>query len=406
LTIKHSSHFYTGVRLALLIISAVFSVLLLVVIVGRGFLLLNVDGAGSENLVGADFSYFYVAGQLVEHSNVAELYDVEAYNSKVADIRNIDAFPRPSPWSYPPTIFPLVASLTLFDFQTAWILWTVFGVVAFAFISRVGTGSWNAASMALLSPFFLLTLMIGQIGIILAVLLIGGLLLYRRGYRVSAGLVWGLLIIKPHLALGLPLLVLRDRQWSTVAGASASISVLVLVSWVVWPDAWGLLFASLGNNVEQVLVAGDERLTKMATFYSLFMYLGVPSGIAMALHAVLAAVAIGLGIRIIANSSSIIHQLSVLVILPAMVSPYLFHNDLVGMAFLVALASAYFGGRHYNGIGSLVFLLLLLLTILIILDTFLFVHLCTPFFLLLLWVINTDKDDSLSINDAHRSEEA
>ncbi len=69
---------------------------------------------------------------------------------------------------------------------------------------------------------------IGQNSFLMAALLIGGLVLMRTRPFI-AGLVLGCLILKPQMALLLPVAVLAARQWRTMFGAALSSVGLLLL---------------------------------------------------------------------------------------------------------------------------------------------------------------------------------
>ena len=78
----------------------------------------------------------------------------------------------------------------------------------------------------------------GQNGFYTAALLIGGLLSLDRR-PILAGVLFGLLTIKPQMGLLLPVILLLERRWVTIASAVATVAVLVtatamLFGWSVW----------------------------------------------------------------------------------------------------------------------------------------------------------------------------
>lgn len=84
---------------------------------------------------------------------------------------------------------------------------------------RPATAVWFWPAMLLFPPL-LLGLTMGQKGTFWLLIMAATWLLYRRKSPLAAGLVFGLLSIKPTLFFLLPLVMLRHREWRFVAGAS------------------------------------------------------------------------------------------------------------------------------------------------------------------------------------------
>src|SRR6185295_9585375 len=75
-------------------------------------------------------------------------------------------------------------------------------------------------------------------GAITAALLGGGLMMVDRR-PVVAGILFGMMIYKPHLALMLPFALLAGRRWLVVFVTGATATLLVVTSVAVYgADAW------------------------------------------------------------------------------------------------------------------------------------------------------------------------
>jgi hypothetical protein len=96
---------------------------------------------------------------------------------------------------------------------------------------------------ALASPAVVLNAMFGQNGALTAALLIGGLLAAPRR-PVLAGILFGLLSIKPHLGILVPFCLIASRNWRALASATVTVVALVLATGIAFGfGVWTLFFS-------------------------------------------------------------------------------------------------------------------------------------------------------------------
>ena len=97
----------------------------------------------------------------------------------------------------------------------------------------------------LLFPATLVGLTMGQKGTLWLLVWAGCWWLLTRNRGLSAGLLFGLLSLKPTLFFLVPLLMLRYRQWKFLAGATTSAAAI-----------WGLAASLLPTNVWSEFING------------------------------------------------------------------------------------------------------------------------------------------------------
>ena len=96
----------------------------------------------------------------------------------------------------------------------------------------------HALLFALATPAVFINTYTGQNGVWTAAFLGGGLCLLPRRPAL-AGILFGLQVYKPHLALMIPVALLAGRQWRAIAAAGVTAGALVLMSlalagWETW----------------------------------------------------------------------------------------------------------------------------------------------------------------------------
>jgi hypothetical protein len=120
-----------------------------------------------------------------------------------------------------------------------------------------------------MSPAMAVNVALGQNGAFTAALMIGGLACMPRR-PVLAGVLFGLLVFKPHLGLMLPLITLAERRWTTFAVAGLTAIGMCLVSgvifgWEVWP---AFLEKSLAIQKLSMSIGGGYFLWMMPSAFA------------------------------------------------------------------------------------------------------------------------------------------
>jgi hypothetical protein len=189
--------------------------------------------------------------------------------------------------------------------------------------------AWRAAKLAplpfaLANPIAMVNAWIGQNGFLTAgIFMWGSALLETR--PLVAGAVLGLLVIKPQLALLLPIALLASRNWRAIAGGAASSTGLILVGVVVF--GWGTFLAFVGSLPMYAGFLSHNRIpwNELASVFAALRLMGVPQTTALAVQIVVAAGAMIVTWR--AWSARLPQRVPILAAASMLVSPYLFTYD-------------------------------------------------------------------------------
>jgi hypothetical protein len=204
--------------------------------------------AGSRGIVdlggyatGRDFVNYWTAGQLVIDGRTLEIFRPADF---LAAERQLTFPELPFHfWSYPPTMLLLVWPLGLLGYLPGLVVWSLAGFAGVLAAARALLGRSTALWLLALSPAMAVNVHAGQNGAFSAALLIGGLALLERRPRL-AGVLFGLLIFKPHLGLLLPVAVIAWRRWPALWSAAATTAAVILLSVAVFgAEAWNAFFA-------------------------------------------------------------------------------------------------------------------------------------------------------------------
>lgn len=271
---------------------------------------------------GSDFLAFWGAGQATAEGAPAAAYDLAAQERVQTATGSQGWFAFVNP---PPFLF-IAAPLGWLPFPLAWPLWVGLTYALWAAVSvRAFPRLWP---LVLAYPGALIGATHAQTG-----LLTGALLVFaatRLGRRpFSAGAAIGALVIKPHLAVLLPLWLAAGGRWRAFVAAGITLVILVALSALVFTPTILLAYAGSWEASAKLMREADhDFLLRMCSVYApLRLYAG--EAVALALAGVLAAALIGVAMLSWRRFAGDPQATGALVLAAtALASPYLFNYDL------------------------------------------------------------------------------
>ncbi|HWY25534.1 MAG TPA: glycosyltransferase family 87 protein, partial [Nevskia sp.] len=174
----------------------------------------GVDAQGHS--VRPDFVVFWAASRLALSGDAAGAYDAAV----IAPVEH-EALPQlqgMGQWVYPPNFLLLVLPLALLPFFWSYLAFMASTLCAYAAVLCRVVNSRAALMPALAFPAVCINVVEGQNGFLVAALMGGALLLLPRR-PARAGVLIGLLTIKPQLGLLLPLVLISAGQWRALWAA-------------------------------------------------------------------------------------------------------------------------------------------------------------------------------------------
>jgi len=243
---------------------------------------------------GDDWVNYWSGGYLALHGHATQVYGLLTFHAfEQSIVGPLSGYH----YSYPPVMLLISAPLALIPYVPGLFAWLATSWYAFYRVLKhvMGQMGQGALLFALATPAVLINAVGGQNGCWTAALLGGGLsLIERRPYL--AGVLFGLMAYKPHLAILLPVALIAGRQWRTIAAAAATVAVLVAVSALVFgPEIWTLFFRNVtvlrhvileenevNNRMVSVFVAARPLGASIATGYWIQAVFGLAACIAVA----------------------------------------------------------------------------------------------------------------------------
>ena len=246
---------------------------------------------GTSLVVGRDFLNFWMYGRAAPTPDPGRFYDLAEYHRALAGLLGPD-YPGQN-WSYPPSIFFLAAPFGLLGYLHALLVWTLASGALFFAIARSRIADNRLLVALVLSPAAVLCIMSGQSSLITAAMLIT-IFAWLDRRPVVAGVLIGLLTVKPQLGVLFPVMLIASGRWRVFAAAAITTLVLVAATALVFgPQVW-VDFIAKGLPANNLVLADPERIA--TPFYpTVFMNLrgiDLPYSAAMAVQLCVSAFAI------------------------------------------------------------------------------------------------------------------
>ena len=151
-------------------------------------------------------------------------------------------------------------------FLVAYVAWCVLGLVAFVSVGHAGGVERRNLLFVALAPAVTVTVFFGQNGLVTAALLVGALTAFDRRPKL-AGVLFGILTIKPQLGILLPVMLVLTGRWRTIATAAATAVVLVVVTAALYgADVWVEYLRKVGAQQAWLLDHADGNLVPSALY--------------------------------------------------------------------------------------------------------------------------------------------
>jgi hypothetical protein len=132
-------------------------------------------------------------------------------------------------------------------------------------------------------------------------------------------------VIKPQLAVLLPVAFLAERNWRAILGAAASSLLLLTLAWLVFGPGAYRGFLAITGDYAGYMSGSRWNWGELASVFAFLRFLGVPQSIALAVQAVAALGAAFLTWRSWVTGDE--RRIAILAAATLLVPPYLFTYD-------------------------------------------------------------------------------
>jgi hypothetical protein len=207
----------------------------------------------------SDFGQYFLWSRIGLHAGWNHLYDLSIQRQEWQALGGAASIMW-WPIIEPPAIAWLVAPLALLPFPIAFAAWMTLILAAFALITRLvapGTGlvRWTYVAAALAAYPVMFALLLGQSVILVAASVAASWWLLRRGRELEAGLVLVLILLKPNIALLVPVgLLVAGYQRAFLVWLSGAVVLFIATVLSLGTDG---LSAYLARLPDALAVARD-----------------------------------------------------------------------------------------------------------------------------------------------------
>jgi hypothetical protein len=280
-----------------------------------------------------DYIAFWSASHLALHGHAAD-----AYSAKVLGALEKSVLPDLKgtlPWLYPPTFLLFLYPAALLPFEPS--AWIFFGLTLIAFVAAINAIVPGRIStlLALAFPGVIISALTGQNGLLTASLMGLGLALLPRR-PIWAGVSLGLLCIKPHLAVLIPLALICSRSWRTLVVTGTIAFVLSAISAGLFGVETLTAFLRSMGEIQSVVTSDNKSLLRIPTFFALARQMSIPAAGAYALQAASACLAVASIVYVWSRPAAHELRAATLVCATLAFSPYLYDYDLTWYGLVIA----------------------------------------------------------------------
>ncbi len=217
--------------------------------------------------IGTDFSNVYAAGKLTWQGHPDVAYEPARQHEAEKAVFGGREVPFYG-WHYPPFFFAVAFLVAAFPYAWGLALWLVTSLAGYLAVMRAILPRSETLLVAAAFPAVFINIGHGQNGFCTAALLGGALhVLDRRPW--FAGMLIGLLAYKPQFGVLIPIALLADRRWSSIAAAIATIAALAALSLLTLGTGVWHAFADSTNFTQTVVLEqGGTGWEKIQSIFS------------------------------------------------------------------------------------------------------------------------------------------
>ena len=178
-------------------------------------------------VLGRDFLNLWMYGRAVGDADPARFYDLATYNGELARLLG-PGYPGQN-WPNPPTALIVMAPFGLLAYFPALIAWFAIGLLAFYLAGRREVSDARILAVVLVSPAALLCVISGQSSFLTTAALLA-IFAWLDKRPVIAGLLIGLLTVKPQLGVLFPFMLIASGRWRVFCWAAVTALALIAIS--------------------------------------------------------------------------------------------------------------------------------------------------------------------------------
>jgi len=289
--------------------------------------IINTSMLSADTPISKDFVAFWAAAKLSIINQPENAYNIHKMQQVIgAAVSNEASYT----WMYPPTFQALFYPLGLTSYRNAFMLFMSITAATFM-ISLSYFCRPEHRMVALSAPTLFIGIIFGQNSLITASLGMLSIALMKRRPRLS-GVAMGLLSIKPHLFICLPLFALVEKNWRVFLWALiTSISLIIYSLLLLGPSPWYSFFEN-AQKASIWLQDGTLKIDSMTSIAANLLLFGQPLKLAMAAHLASFILLLAIVWLIFKNTKNTNLRGASVIVLIINLSPYMFIYELAWLS--------------------------------------------------------------------------
>ena len=322
--------------------------LLFLLTYAAGVVLVAVSGEMGGEARQVDFAALWGAGRLALAGEAVAAFDQAAL--RAAQSLPMDAAEGELFWLYPPGMALLLAPFGALPYWAAWLVFGLISAAAFcAALLPLARAVPVAPYLLLTAPIVIISLQLGQLGMLWAAALVAALRALAGGNAVLAGLIIGTLSLKPQLGLLLPFALAAAGRWDVILWAClGGLAAHGLPTLVTGLDYWNAFFERMAV-ISASMEGGGTPHRLMVSPYAFFRFCGAGHlaayGLQLGITAVLALGTVLVWSRRPGNAALAVGALMLAI---PVATPYAYYYEMV---LVVAGAVFLLRGGYASGPG-------------------------------------------------------
>jgi hypothetical protein len=273
-----------------------------------------------------DYLSYWAAGKLALEGEPAAAYDAARHRAIEATVAQMGGF---LPFPYPPQFLLLIAPFGLLPYIWSFAAWVMATLAVYVLVIRRTTDTFTA----LAHPAVLQNGLIGQNGFLTAAIFASGTTMLRTR-PIAAGTILGVLVIKPQLALLLPIAVVAGRLWRAIVGALATVTALTLLALILFGTDVFTGFIGMLDLYSHMMRRDSWPWAEFISVFAFVRWFGVDQFVALTVHTLVAVLVAFL--TWIAWSRDWKEQVPVLAAATLLIPPYLLTYD--GLLLIIPIS--------------------------------------------------------------------
>jgi hypothetical protein len=280
--------------------------------------------------LGSDFVNYWSGGRLALQGHLDVLYHLAPYNEVLKEWFNPEL--RLMNFSYPPHMLILLAPVAAFPYLAALALWSLAGVCGFVNAALGGAPERDDGRLMwalLLAPVLWVNIVFGQFGLLLAAIFVAALRALPAR-PVIAGVLIGVLTVKPQLGLLLAPMLLLLGAWRALAAAALSALVLCALSVLAFGlEPWHVYVSeTMPFQWHFIEVMDGFYRFQMITPYTFFWFLGFSVQAALVLQGIVSVLVAGATFAVLRSDAAWPLKATVVAFGSVLMVPYVLAYDL------------------------------------------------------------------------------